>query len=262
MKIEISLNNNKYEIDVSKSYDISIPLDFENKQINFYDDKALSVDYLKFSNKEYNLEKKAACNVPIINLNIHCSGTHTETANHILKNGLKINQIKIPHFIPCQLITVKPVENTNESYHVDCDSSDKKITKSDIKNLIDLDTAFNQGLIIRTLPNSKLKLSYDYNKNNHPFLTNDAIIFIKKMGFKHLIIDTPSIDKFDDKGKLGNHHIYFKNKNGLPNLNTLTEFAYIPNRVVNGKYFLSLNFPNFYLDTAPSRPILFPIKIK
>ncbi len=82
------------------------------------------------------------------------------------------------------------------------------------------------------------------------------------MGFKHLIIDTPSIDKFDDKGKLGNHHIYFKNKNGLPNLNTLTEFAYIPNRVVNGKYFLSLNFPNFYLDTAPSRPILFPIKIK
>ena len=68
--------------------------------------------------------------------------------------------------------------------------------------------------------------------------------------------------KFDDKGKLGNHHIYFKNKNGLPNLNTLTEFAYIPNRVVNGKYFLSLNFPNFYLDTAPSRPILFPLKIK
>ena len=65
MKIEISLNNNKYEIDVSKSYDISIPLDFENKKINFYDDKALSVDYLKFSNKEYKLSEAKKAHVDL-----------------------------------------------------------------------------------------------------------------------------------------------------------------------------------------------------
>ena len=262
MIVEINLNKKIYEIDTSNSYDLSIPLDFKNKKINFYDDKSLSIDYLKYSEKEFSLEKNAGCNVPIIHLNIHCSGTHTETANHILKKGLKINQINIPHFIPCQLITVKPVTNTDECYHVDYDFSDKKITKSDIVDLIDSDTVFNQGLIIRTLPNSQLKLSHDYNKNNHPFLTNDAILFVKNLGFEHLVIDTPSIDKFNDNGKLGNHHIYFKDKNGKPNLNTLTEFAYIPNKVKNGKYFLNLNSPNFYLDAAPSRPILFPFKIQ
>jgi len=119
-------------------------------------------------------------------------------------------------------------------------------------------TSFNKGLIIRTKPNDLDKSSQDYDKNPHPFLTNDAILFIKKLGFEHLIVDMPSIDRYNDNGKLGNHHIFFTDNN-ISNENTITEFVYIPDECRDGKFFLNLNIANFNLDAAPSRPTLYPI---
>ena len=45
---------------------------------------------------------------------------------------------------------------------------------------------------------------------------------------KHLLIDTPSVDRYNDNGKLGNHHIFFSDDKGY-NYNTITEFAFIKN---------------------------------
>ena len=74
---------------------------------------------------------------------------------------------------------------------------------------------------------------------------------------QHILVDTPSIDRCNDNGKLGNHHIFFKDKNRTANSNTITELVYIPNKYKDGKYFLNLGISNFVLDAAPSRPILF-----
>jgi arylformamidase len=35
---------------------------------------------------------------------------------------------------------------------------------------------------------------------------------------------------------------------------------YVENKIVDGIYFLNLQIPNFFLDAAPSRPILFRVK--
>jgi len=151
-----------------------------------------------------------------------------------------------------------PEKYTTESYHVNYEDKDMYITKKSLLKVIDSKCeSFNQGLIIRTLPNLKSKKNQNYDKIHHPFLTNDAIKFIKNAGFKHIVVDMPSIDKYDDNGKLGNHHIFFINKDGKVNKNTLTEFAFIPDKVIDGKYFLNLNISNFTLDSAPSRPLLY-----
>ena len=78
------------------------------------------------------------------------------------------------------------------------------------------------------------------------------------LGIKNLLIDTPSIDRFEDNGLLGNHHIFLSDQ-GIPNKNTITELVYIPDINIDGKYLLNLGIPNFNLDAAPSRPILFRI---
>jgi len=255
MKISIEHNNKDFIVDTSLGVDISIPTDFKNNiGPKFYDKSPPSVNYYKTSNHEYNLDKNKSCNVPIINLNIHCSGTHTESAKHILKDASPINKIKCPTFIACQLISVLPEQSLKEEYHAEIDNKDQLITKEQLMKSLGDNSSFNEGLIIRTMPNGNSKKNRDYNLEEHPFLTNDAILYIEEIGVKHLIVDIPSIDKYDDGGKLGNHHIFFNNKS-----NTLTELAFIPNECKDGKYFLSLNISNFSLDAAPSRPVIFSI---
>ena len=97
----------------------------------------------------------------------------------------------------------------------------------------------------------------NYNFDNHPFFSNEAIYFLKSKGVKHIVVDTPSIDKFNDDGKLGNHKIFFSGKDGSINKNTVTELAFIPNHCLDGKYLLCIGSPNFKLDAAPSRPIIY-----
>ena len=257
MNIVIKLKNIEYEIDILNGQDISIPINFKKKiGPRFYDEKYPSVSYYKSTDNEYDLEKGSGCNVPIINLNIHCSGTHTESANHIIKKSRTVNKLSIPHFIPCQLISINPEYDTMESYHVKIEKDDLLITKNKLMKLINVDCdSFNKGLIIRTLPNMKSKCEQNYDQLNHAYFTNDAIKFIKKIGFNHIIVDTPSIDRYDDNGKLGNHHLFFNNSHE----NTITELTYIDNNIIDGKYFLCLNISNFELDAAPSRPIIYSI---
>ena len=144
-----------------------------------------------------------------------------------------------------------------ESYHVKIEKDDLLITKNKLMKLINVDCdPFNKGLIIRTLPNLKSKCGQNYGQLNHAYFTNDAIKFINELGFKHIVVDTPSIDRYDDSGQLGNHHLFFNNSNE----NTITELTYINNNIIDGNYFLCLNISNFELDAAPSRPIIYSIK--
>ena len=116
------------------------------------------------------------------------------------------------------------------------------------------------GLSIRTLPNNENKKTRNYNFENHPFLSNEAIYFLKESGVKHIIIDTPSIDKFNDEGKLGNHKIFFTNEDKSINKNTITELVFIPDLCLDGKYFLCIGAPNFKLDATPSKLIIYKVK--
>ena len=63
----------------------------------------------------------------------------------------------------------------------------------------------------------------------------------------------PSVDKADDGGLLGNHKIFFKQGR------TISELLYVPNELLDGFGFLQIQIPNWNLDSAPSRPIFYPV---
>ena len=93
----------------------------------------------------------------------------------------------------------------------------------------------------------------------YPFFTSNAIKYINKIGVKHLFVDTPSIDRFDDDGILGNHRLFWTDSAKKIDNNskkTITELCYINNKIKDGFYFINLQLPHFKLDAAPSRPIL------
>ena len=116
------------------------------------------------------------------------------------------------------------------------------------------------GLVLRTLPNDAEKLTRKYNASNTAFFTTEAIAYLENLKIKHLVVDLPTIDRTNDGGLLGNHHLFFESK--PPYKKTITEFAFIPNSIEEGSYFMLIEIPPMQLDAAPSRPFLFKFEEK
>ena len=67
-----------------------------------------------------------------------------------------------------------------------------------------------KAVIIRTLPNLEDEITCrDYNTKHNAFFSNEAVRYLRTLGVKHLVVDLPSIDKFEDGGSLGNHQIFW-----------------------------------------------------
>ena len=136
MIISISHNKKDYRVNTKNSFDISIPYDFNGDQPNFYDVSEGQLKYLQSGETIYSVEKGAGCNVPEISLNIHCSGTHTECAGHLLENPGDIGVILKDIIIPAVLITVQSTSfgESGEAYHCDVEYNEQIISKNSIQN--------------------------------------------------------------------------------------------------------------------------------
>ena len=268
MIISIFHNKKDYRIDTQNSFDISIPYDFNGAQPNFYDVNEGQLKHLQSGGTIYSVAKGAGCNVPEISLNIHCSGTHTESAGHLLENPGDVGMLLKDIIMPAVLITVCPISfsDSGESYHCDVESDEQIISKQFIQNEFEIWEEYQpQALIIRTTPNPTQKKFYRYTNNTPLFFTNDALRFIKSINICHLVVDLPSIDRMVDNGILGNHRIFWGDGENIrgdinpKSTDTVTELAFMPNDVPDGFYFLNLQLPHFVCDAAPSRPILLQV---
>ena len=90
--------------------------------------------------------------------------------------------------------------------------------------------------------------------------------YIVGLGFRHLLVDLPSIDRLYDEGRLSNHRVFWNVEQGSFETtaqtrrdHTVTELIYVQNDVEDGRYLLNLQIAPFHTDASPSRPLLFPL---
>ena len=263
MKAEIEIGFKKHAVDFSKGIDISIPLYFNGEQPNTYGvDKATSQAY---QDGQFigDTRKGGPCNFETYSFTPHCNGTHTECIGHITDKRVDILSSLNRSMIPSTIISVTP-KNTNENYTPDLNKEDLVITKEDLEiQLKGVNIELLKGIIIRTLPNSEEKKSRDYLKETPAFFSIDAMEYLVSLGVKHLLVDTPSVDRLFDDGHLSAHNIFWETKGKELNPNTqnktITEMIFIPSSVEDGAYLLNLQIPAFASDAAPSRPIIYKI---
>jgi kynurenine formamidase len=263
MKAEVEIGNKKYNVDFSKGIDISIPLNFNGDQPNTYRvDRASSKPY---QDGQFigDTRKGGPCNFETYSFTPHCNGTHTECIGHITDERIDILSSLNEEMIPSTLISVFP-ESTTENYTPELNSEDLVITKQGLENkLQNINQEFLNGLIIRTLPNSESKKSRDYMKDAPSFFSIDAMEYIVSLGVKHLIVDTPSVDRLLDDGHLSAHNIFWETKGKEFNPNTknktITEMIFASENIKDGSYLLNLQIPAFVSDAAPSRLILYKV---
>jgi kynurenine formamidase len=258
MKTIIQHNDQTIEVDLSKPIDISIPLtNTDENPIAWYIEKPV-IDPVIFGDWIGSIKEGASTNFNNITFNPHGHGTHTECLGHITREFYSINKCLKQFFFLADLVSIVP----------EMKGEDWVITKDQIKSVLGDMTLLNtdpEALIIRTLPNFKIKKSQKYSNTNPPYLAEDAARFICESGIKHLLIDLPSVDKEHDEGKLLAHKAFWNVKD-VNNLNpdarldcTITEMIYVADEVADGSYLLNLQIASFENDASPSKPILYQI---
>lgn len=241
MKATIEVNNDVYEIDLTKPLDISIPLKPSAKNVNaWYIDEPLSQKVLSVENGD-------AVNFNTWTFNPHAHGTHTETVGHITKEEHSINKCLKHFFFIAEVVTVAP-----ERY-----LKDLVFSKQQLEYM--LKGKKPEALVIRTIPNTTDKKKKQYSNTNWPYLMVEAVEYIRKLGVKHLLIDQPSVDKEKDDGQLLSHKAFWDLDGDIRSDCTITEFIYVPNKVKDGPYILNIQIAPFENDAAPSKPILYKI---
>ena len=244
---------NNFQIDLSKPIDISISLtNTDENPIAWYLEKPEIVP-VKSGNWIGKVSEGSSTNFNNIFFNPHGHGTHTECLGHITKEFYSINQCLKQFFFTAELISVMP-KSVGE---------DLVITKQDISTALNITKP--EAIIIRTLPNLEHKKNKKYSHTNPPYLSEEAAIFIRESGIKHLLIDLPSVDREEDEGKLLAHKAFWNVKD-INNLNedarincTITEMIYVDDTITDGSYFLNLQIASFENDASPSKPILYKI---
>lgn len=250
---------NNFEIDLSKPIDISIPITNSDKNpIAWYIEKP-EIEPVKFGDWVGKVSEGSSTNFNNIFFNPHGHGTHTECLGHITREFYSINQCLKLFFFTAELISITP-EKINDDFVItlECIS-----TALDVKFKLGIP---KEALIIRTLPNFDEKKHKNYSHTNPPYLSEEAAIFIREKGIKHLLIDLPSVDREEDEGKLLAHKAFWNVKN-VTNLNedvrldcTITEMIFVPNEIPDGSYILNIQIASFENDASPSKPILFEIE--
>ena len=264
--IAISIGRKKYCADLSLGQSIAIPLNFKGHQPSFFQAIPATSSSLKIGEFYGSVKKGGPCNVDSIKATFHTCSTHTECVGHISSNKISISEIIENRLIPTTVVSVNPKQIGKEKYHYSTSRNELVITKSSIETVCYGNNGFLDALAIRTLPNDCSKISRNYEFQGFPFFTNDAMSLIQDLQIQHLLIDTPSVDRYYDNGKLGNHRIFWGVKIGDSEIDpnncskrTITEMIYIPESIKDGNYLLNLQVAEFLSDAAPSRPIIYPI---
>ena len=236
--------------------DISIPLQFNGPQPNAYGVEAATSKACEEGDLVGDTRRGGSVNFEQCTFIPHCNGTHTECVGHITDERISVLDCLTDVFVAAVLVSVEP----DKLYGGDLVITDLSLQAASVGKAADTPTA----LIVRTLSNDDSKLTRQYGEGNiPPYFTAEAMEYIVACGFKHLLVDLPSIDRIFDEGKLTNHRIFWNVAPGSREVNaatrmesTITELIYVPNEVADGEYLLNLQIVPFVSDCSPSRPIL------
>jgi len=247
MKAVINVNSRTYAIFIDQPLDLSIPLRAEKTNVNAWYQDEPRIEPVKSDDWVGSVAQGADVNFNNIFFNPHAHGTHTECVGHITEKVYSINKCLKQFFFVAEVVTVVPEKK----------GKDFVISAKQLRYAIG--NKKREAIIIRTLPNTKEKLSTQYSHTNPPYLLEDAAVYLRNKDVKHLLIDLPSIDREKDDGLLLAHNAFWNTRGKVRTEATITELIYVPNSVEDGKYILNLQIAPFENDASPSKPILYKL---
>jgi arylformamidase len=241
-QVFIEWNQKKYQADLTRPLDISIPLASGSGNPNAFGIPAPSFEPLRDGSFIGSVAQGGSVNCENLFINAHGNGTHTECVGHISRERITINQTLTQFFFVAKLVSVTPEGNT--------------VTQRSMQaHLQDLPEA----LIIRTLPNQADKRTRMYSGNDPGYLEVSLCEALAGLNIKHLLIDLPSVDPERDEGKLSAHHAFWKYPQAPRMDATITEMIFAADTIPDGLYLLNIQIASLESDASPSKPVLYAL---
>ncbi len=247
MKATITHQNQTFSVDLSRPIDISIPLREEDNPLAWYIDKP-TISPVRSEDWVGKVSEGGDVNFNTITFNPHAHGTHTECVGHITERVHSVNEHLTQFFFVAELITVASERR----------GDDQVISEKQLR--YDLDGKKPEALVIRTIPNTKDKKTKDWSHTNWTYIEESAMVFLRRCGVKHLLIDLPSVDREKDEGELKAHKAFWNIDGEIRMDATITEMIYVPHQIEDGRYLLNLQIAPFENDASPSKPVLYRIE--
>jgi len=260
MKVKFQHQEQSFEADLSKPFDISIPIKHGQENPNCFWAPYPWFEPYKAGSFVGSTKVGAPVNFYNIKMNPHGSGTHTECVGHITKEKYSINDCLKKYWFVAELISVLPTKQEN---------GDQVIQLETLQQALENKSNF-EALVIRTLPNNDDKKTRVYSSTNPTYLDVKAMEWIVEKGVQHLLIDLPSVDREEDDGKLLSHHAFWNypafgteatpaDLEKVRANNTISELIFVPDEIVDGTYVLNIQIASFDLDVSPSKIVLYEI---
>ncbi|MFA7480714.1 MAG: cyclase family protein [Vulcanimicrobiota bacterium] len=254
-RARIDINGTLYHLELHNGIDISLPVRFDEAGLQVFGAQPARMEPYRAGEQALEVREGAGCNCPVFHFSAHLHGTHTECVGHLSRRFFAVQEVAGHRGIQTALlVSVEPsrVEECEESYLPSLHSHDLVVTRQTLESKLE-GGGQAEALIVRT--------GWDF-AAPPAFFTNQAMALIAEWGFQSLLVDTPSVDRLEDEGRLSNHHIFWGVEQGSheviePSPKTITELVRIPGEVKDGLYALDLNIGNILADAAPSRPVLY-----
>ncbi len=248
MKAKITIGNAVYALDLAQPISLALPIQASVAAASAWYCDPTVITPVMTEQFVGSVALGGAVNFRDIKFNPHGNGTHTECVGHISKAVYSIHQLLQRFFFLTQVWSVTPEQQ----------GDDGVISLAQVQAAL-LDVPQLEALAIRTLPNTPDKKQRQYSNSNPPYMEAAAAAWLYEQGIRHLLIDTPSVDREEDDGILAAHHAFW-NYPDAPRLDaTITELIYVPNAVQDGLYVLNLQLAAFENDAAPSQPTLYAL---
>ncbi len=264
---ELYFAGRRYRVDTHSAVDLSTPLEFNGPQASHFGAPAASARPLEAGGFVGDTRQGGSCNCEVLTLVPHCNGTHTEGVGHITRTRLSVAGLATRPLYLARLVSVAPLtaEATRETSCPAPEAGDRLITRGALE-AGGLAAAEAEALIVRTMPNEAAKRTRDWSAGpTPPYFSQEAMHAIVAARIEHLLVDSPSIDRTHDGGRLTGHRIFW----GLDDEHTedaqrpgatVTEMVFVPDTTPDGLYALSIHVPPFATDAAPSRPLLYSLE--
>ena len=282
MKVTFEFGGLKFQSELAGGISLAIAMDFEGAQPNHFGAPRANKAALKLGGFVGDTEKGGSCNVDALEFIPHCNGTHTETVGHIVNEDVYVGHnshiLMTAILLSVEQEPCEAAKKRGESYRPPLDlEKDQIISRGQLEFAFQklaertgigaIDNQASEAVILRTQWDVSIK-SATYGQDVEPaFLTVDAMQLLVEKGYRHLLLDLPSVDRMYDDGLLTNHHLFWKVKEGTHELDgeteqdkTITEMIFVPDEVEDGLYVLNLQVPELCTDAAPSRPVIFKTK--
>lgn len=268
MNVVLAVGARSYAADLARAVSIAAPVAFDGERAGYFGATPASARPYQAGGFVGDTRRGGSCNVPVLRVNPHCDGTHTESVGHILDIEVPLPEVAPAALVAATLITVAPVPavDTRDDYEPALEAEDRVLTRDQIERaLLGVESAWCKALVIRTRRVGK----GTSDERAMPFFTASAMRLLAERGVEHLLVDFPSLDRMHDEGLLTAHHLFWDVSRGARNPTettrrgcTVTESITVPDELADGRYLLSLQLPAFALHVAPSRPLLIPVEAR